>query len=317
MTVNLLVKLAGVGGFALLALAGVSVSFGEERVENEAYAYGPLLERQVARVRLWPELAPCETNASRGRFVFDGAAGAWRRRDVDCPELTVFAPAEPKSKTLLVCLPGGGYNSQHMGTVPVLGKLALDSGRFFAVLHYRVPRRPNRPINAAPREDLARAVRWLRSHAAEYGWDGEAIGTVGFSAGGNLSVLAAVSSQDCLYEPVDGLDAVSPHLNFAAAVFPAYLLDDGATGRNANRGDGAKLLPEFKLDAKTPPMLLLHGDDDFYSPMGSVRLYEELHRRKIPAQLMVYSGASHGLNDKVNVRGWETRIFDWLTSRGF
>ena len=51
--------------------------------------------------------------------------------------------------------------------------------------------------------------------------------------------------------------------------------------------------------------------------MGSVKLYEELHRRKFPAQLMVYSGATHGLNDKVNVRGWEKRILDWMTSVNF
>ena len=77
------------------------------------------------------------------------------------------------------------------------------------------------------------------------------------------------------------------------------------------------LLPEFKFDAKTPPMLLLHGDDDYYSSLGSVHIYEELHRRKMPAQLMVYSGASHGLNDNVNVRGWERCIIDWIESRGY
>ena len=67
---------------------------------------------------------------------------------------------------------------------------------------------------------------------------------------------------------------MSAHLNFAVAGYPAYVLDDGATGPNAKRGDGANLLPEFKFDAKTPPpMLLLHGDEDYYSPMGSVALY--------------------------------------------
>ena len=167
------------------------------------------------------------------------------------------------------------------------------------------------------REDLARAVRWLRSHAAEYGWGAETIGTVGFSAGGHLSIISAVSSQDRLYDPVDAMDVISPHLNFAVGVYPAYLLDDGATGPNAKRGDGANLLPELKFDAKTPPMLLLHGDnDDIASSLGSVKIYEELYRRKIPAQLMIYSDASHGLNHNANVRGWERRIIDWIESRG-
>lgn len=303
----------------LLALAAILVSAGANAAEldHETEVYGGLLSNLVTRVRLWPELAPGETNACRGRFAFDDRNKVWRRHDVTCPELMVFRPVAPKSKTLVLDLPGGGYLSQHMGVMPVFGRMTLDSGRFYAVLHYRIPRRPGRKIYEAPREDLARAVRWLRSHAAEYGWSSEAIGTVGCSAGGHLSVISAVSSQDRLYDSIDAMDAVSPHLNFAVGVYPAYVLDDGATGPNARRGDGAKLLPEFKFDAKTPPMLLLHGDDDYYSSMASVQLYAELHRWKIPTQLMVYSGASHGLNDNVNVKGWEGRILDWMASIGF
>ena len=55
----------------------------------------------------------------------------------------------------------------------------------------------------------------------------------------------------------------------------------------------------------------------YYLPMGSVVLYRELHKRKIPAQLFVYSKATHGLNHDVNVRGWEQRIVDWIESMGY
>ena len=82
-------------------------------------------------------------------------------------------------------------------------------------------------------------------------------------------------------------------------------------------GDGAAILPEFKFDAKTPPMCMVHGDKDFYSPMASVQLYTELHKRKIPAQLFVYANVSHGLGDKVNVAGWQRRVVDWIESIGF
>ena len=116
---------------------------------------------------------------------------------------------------------------------------------------------------------------------------------------------------------IDELDDISPHLNFSVPVYPAYVLADGATGPNKNGGDGAALQPEFKFDAKTPPMFLVHGDKDYYSPMGSVRIYEELHRRKIPAQLFIYANASHGLGHAVNVHGWQQRIVDWMKSVGF
>ena len=70
-------------------------------------------------------------------------------------------------------------------------------------------------------------------------------------------------------------------------------------------GDGAAILPEFKFDAKTPPMFMLHGDKDYYSPMASVQIYTELHKRKIPAQLFVYANVSHGLGDTATVKGWQ------------
>ena len=64
-------------------------------------------------------------------------------------------------------------------------------------------------------------------------------------------------------------------------------------------------------------MFMLHGDKDYYSPMASVLIYTELHRRKIPAQLFVYANVSHGLGDAVNVKGWQRRIVDWIESIGF
>ncbi len=184
-------------------------------------------------------------------------------------------------------------------------------------MHYRIPRRDGRKIYDAPREDAARAIRILRANAAKFGWSPEKIGAVGFSAGAHLAAISAVSSQDSLYGRIDEMDDISPHLNFAVPVYPAYVVEDGVTGPNASGGDGAAILPEFKFDAKTPPMFLVHGDRDCYSPMGSVRIYEELHRRRIPAQLFVYANVSHGLGDTTNAKGWQKRIVDWIESIGF
>ena len=301
----------------ILTMLASGLAFGRELLENERAAYGAAFERIVARVRLWPEFAPGETNACCGRFAFDTRVKVWRRHDVTAPELVILKPQTVKHDTMVVVMPGGGYDSNHMGVIGANALPVLVSGRWVAVLHYRIPRREGRPIYAAPREDAARAIRWLRGHAADYGFSPEKIGSLGFSAGGHLSAISATSSQDRLYDRVDELDDLSAHLNFAVAVYPAYVLDDGATGPNEKRGDGAALLPEFKFDAKTPPMFLLHGDADYYSPMGSLALYRELHKRKIPAQLFVYSNATHGLNHNVNVRDWECRIVDWIESLGF
>ena len=310
--------------FRFLAVAVVLsfAAFAEDRqpgcqIENEAKAYGEFHDRIVGRIRLWPDLAPHETAADPGRYAYDERVKVWRRLDVSCPEVVVLRPKEPMRDTLVVVMPGGGYNSQHMGHICRDARPILESGRWVAVLHYRVPRRKGRKIYDAPREDAARAIRHLRANAAKFGWSPEKIGAVGFSAGAHLAAISATSSQDALYGRIDALDDISPHLNFSVPVYPAYVADDGAMGPNAHGGDNAAILPEFRFDAKTPPMFMLHGDRDYYSPMASVLLYTELHRRKIPAQLFVFANVNHGLGDTVNAKGWQGRIVDWMESIGF
>ena len=296
------------------------MAHGGESVENADKVYAELSDAGniVERIRVWPGLAPHETTNDLGRFVYNEKRKFWSRLDISAPELVIFRPVTVKHDTVVMAMPGGGYHVQNVSSLCHNVKPILESGRWVAVLHYRIPRRPGRHIYDAPREDAARAVRYLRANAARYGYSPEKIGAIGFSAGGHLAAVSATSSQDTLYDRVDELDDLSAHLNFAIPVYPAYVLNDGATKANENCGDGAALMPEFKFDAKTPPMCLVHGDKDKYSPMGSVLLYTELHRRKIPAQLFIYANGGHGFpGDAVNYRGWQTRMVDWLDSMGF
>ena len=307
--------------FAFVALAGMAHGAQQDAVrtafvKNEDKAYGELHRRLAARIILWPELAPHETEANPGRYKYAGKTKGWRRLDVSRPELLIFRPDAPMRDTLVVVMPGGGYNSQCVRHVTSESLAILESGRWLAVLHYRIPRRAGRKIYDAPREDAARAIRHLRANAEKFGWSPEKIGAIGFSAGAHLAAISAVSSQDALYGRIDDIDDFSPHLNFAIPVYPAYIAEDGATGPNAKGGDGVQILPEFKFDAKTPPMFMMHGDKDHYSPMGSVLLYTELHKRKIPAQLFIYANAVHGIGDAMNARGWQKRIVDWIESIG-
>lgn len=287
-------------------------------LENEVAAYGEVADRICARIRVWPGAAPGETGMDRGRYMFDVDGKVWRRHDVSSPELVVLCPpsAVKPHDTLVVVMPGGGYQVQYMDIVRDF-RPVLDSGRWVAVLHYRIPARAGRRFFDAPREDAQRAVRVLRARAGDWGVSREKIGVMGFSAGAHLAALCAVASQEKLYARIDAVDDLPAHVNFAIPVYPAYVADDGATGENLHGGDGARLLGEFTFDARTPPMFLIHGDRDAYSPIGSLLLYQELHRRKIPAQLFVYANAGHGLGDAVNVRTWRCQVPLWLDSMGF
>ena len=226
--------------------------------------------------------------------------------------------AKARNGGCMILISGGGYKSCcDVRLVETWNKKLTALGFQCVKLVYRTPRPKSLPVHQSAWEDGQRAVRLVRRAARARGFDPEKIGAIGFSAGAHLAAISATSSQDVLYDRVDAADDLSAHLNFSIPVYPAYVLDDGTDGPNARRGDGAAILPEFKFDAKTPPMFMLHGDKDNYSPMASVQLYTELHKRKVPAQLFVYANVAHGLGDKANVKGWQQRVVDWIVSIGF
>ena len=194
---------------AVILVAAISCA---SPVKNEDKAYGAFRERIVERIRLWPGLAPHETESSPGRYAYDEKNKVWRRRDVSQPELVIFRPFGKPRDTMVIVMPGGGYSSQHMGHFCRDSRPILESGRWVALLHYRIPRREGRNIYDAPREDAARAIRILRANAARLGISPEKIGAVGFSAGAHLAAVSATSSQDALYERIDAIDDISAHL---------------------------------------------------------------------------------------------------------
>ena len=255
-------------------------------------------------LNIWPDTAPGEDAA---KPVTKGVAS---------PSIFLFQPEKKTSDSCMVICPGGAYMGlaiDHEGWK--IAQFYNSKGMTAVVLKYRVPRRypePNRKHIAAW-QDVQRAVRVVRSHAGEWGFDPEKIGITGFSAGGHLTLMAATSSQTPAYEPVDELDKTVPcHVNFAVPVYPAYVLEDGNNGPNAGKGNDSSLVKDFAFDAKTPPMCLIHGDGDGYSPMGSVAVYHKLRTMKLPAELHIYAKVGHGFGANPTLDPNNHHVGDWL-----
>ncbi|MDO4574593.1 MAG: alpha/beta hydrolase [Planctomycetia bacterium] len=237
------------------------------------------------------------------------------------PTLELWKPAEKTSDSCMIVCPGGAYMGlayNHEGEK--IAKFFNGKGVTCVVLKYRVPRREGIPKHMAAWQDAQRCVKFVRSHAQEWGIDPEKIGIMGFSAGGHLTLMTATTSQTPAYEWKDELDKVPCHVNFAAPVYPAYVLEDGSNGPNTGKGNDSVMVKDFAFDAKTPPMCLTHGDADGYSPMGSVAVYHKLRTMNIPAELHIYAQVNHGFGGNPtgnHVGDWLNRVYAWMQVLGY
>ncbi len=115
------------------------------------------------RIPLWPDKPP----SSVDNFI-------------PTLEIHLIPGTEPHGAVLVI--PGGGYGGRAEHERTPIAKFFNDAGFHSFILDYRVA--PNR--HPAPLLDACRAVRIIRSHAAEWDVKPDKIAALGFSAGGHL-----------------------------------------------------------------------------------------------------------------------------------
>ena len=145
-------------------------------------------------IPLWANGAP---GFEKLKNVPEQAKDYWVK-NINNPTLTVFLPPKDKATgTAVVICPGGGhrllvFNAE--GIEPA--KFLSDLGVAVFVLKYRLARDTNSPykIEVHAKQDGYRAMRLVRSRAAQYGLDTNKIGLMGFSAGGEVVDMVAFRS---------------------------------------------------------------------------------------------------------------------------
>lgn len=265
-------------------------------------------------LNLWPGEVPGEVGSIPAESA-ETKGGILRVSNVSRPTLTVFRP-EPSKNTgaaVLIC-PGGGYNilaSDHEGDQ--VAKFLNGVGVTGIVLKYRVPRRAGTANSVPPPQalmDAQRALGLVRSHAADWKLDPARVGILGFSAGGHLAAWAAATAGDRrTYTPVDAADRLSARPDFAALIYPAYLVKKGTD----------TLAAEVPVDSDYPPTFFAMAGDDPITVDGSLAFFKALQQAKVPAELHIYATGGHGFGmnrtDKPSA-GWPDRLAAWMKDRG-
>lgn len=208
-----------------------------------------------------------------------------------------FEAPQTSNGACMVLISGGAYNSCcDVAYIREWSEKLTELGFQCVNLVYRTPRPEGIAFYQTAWEDGQRAIRLVRSEAKRRGFDPEKIGTISMSAGSHLALLLATSSQTKAYAPVDKLDSIPCHINWAIVNAPAYGTTDGELGTEAVRegyGTDVALSKLFRFDGKTCPMSLHHGGRDPYSPMTSTLVYRQLRRMGIPAELHLYADRGH------------------------
>jgi acetyl esterase/lipase len=278
-------------------------------------------------IRRWPSigLLLCLTGLLlAGGLVAAGWAALhprfdWQQRVVygtrhgDPLTLDVLTPRESNGLGI-VFLVSGGWKSGRGAIRPwLLAPLLRRGYTVFAVCHVSQPQATVDEIVA----DVSRAVRFIRSHAADYRIDPDRLGVAGGSAGGHLSLMLATRGGPGPADAVDAIDAASSAVQAAAVFCPVTDLTD-LSGSTEDPGDGGpptsfrrafnqepvdmdrwrvqarELSPLHHVTPAMPPVMICHGDRDTLVTLDqSVRFCDRAVPLGCDVTLRVVEGAGH------------------------
>ncbi|MEZ4870617.1 MAG: alpha/beta hydrolase fold domain-containing protein [Caldilineaceae bacterium] len=261
--------------------------------------------------------------------LYDGAAPGserWRQQEqenfsqpwqtqvvfnVTDPTLTLVAPDPAVANgTAIVICPGGGFHALSINSE------GFDVARWLAargvtcfVLKYRLvecktddpateasTKGPQLGVDAAPIIPLAMAdglaaMRYVRTHAADYGIDPNRIGIIGFSAGGTVAASVAYN-----YTAASRPDFVAPiYLQYEWTI-------------------------KDRVPADAPPLFVLAATDDQIGlAPHSVEMYKDWVAAGKSAELHLYATGGHGFGMRTQnlpTDRWIELFGDWLGGQG-
>ncbi len=225
--------------------------------------------------------------------------------------LTVNGP-----RPAIVQLHGGGWIKGEKE--PASNHTLAQHGFFTVSINYRLS-----PAHIFPAHihDCKAAVRWLRANAERYKIDPNRIGVWGGSAGGHLAALLGTSYGVKELEGTSGSPGFSSRVQAVVSVCGAsdlsqppdgYWQNDPASEPSLLFGglvrDKAELVrlanPITHIRPDTPPILLIHGDEDEVAPFLHSQLLDvALREAGADVTLVRAKGKAHGFSEP-----WQQRI---------
>lgn len=226
--------------------------------------------------------------------------------------LDIYLPPVKKSSyPLIVWTHGGAWmlNDKYadMNYMANTLKAFVDSGYAVASIDYR---HSTTAVFPAQIQDCNQAIEFLYENAAKYSLDKERIAIIGFSAGGHLASLLALSNNNHIKQFYP--DGKKPGFKikmvldfYGPSDFSTLKGNDNKDPKNpitlllgamaTERPDLAKIAsPATYIDKNDPPFLIVQGEkDESVNPDQSISLSNKLKAAGIYNELIIVPGAPH------------------------
>lgn len=272
-------------------------------------------ERPTAPTRLWSGAAP----------------GALGEAEKDVPTLTPFWP-EPAKATgaAMIVFPGGGYRSLAAHEGAIYAQWLASQGIAAFVLKYRL--NPDGYKVPTIYLDAARAIRTVRSQAADWGLDPKRVGVIGSSAGGHLAAMCVTQFDAGKAEDADPIERASSRPDLAILCYAFILFDRPDPDRESRflGPDGTPeqkrfLSPRLNVRNDTPPCFVWQtNEDDRVIADNALAFATALREKNVPFDLHIYRDGKHGIglgaksiDDPAKLHPWTRDAAFWLKQQGF
>ena len=265
---------------------------------------------QHASVPLWANGAPgSEGKTAPEVMTAQNLEGEHAVTSVNNPSITPYLVRGSKAAAAVIIAPGGGHSLlsiDHEGYD--VAKYLSGHGVAAFVLKYRLAREKGSTYSIDKDElgDMQRAIRLVKARAAEWGVDPARVGVMGFSAGGELAVKAALANDAVNASATDPIDQQSDKPAFEALMYPGGLTPEIAA----------------KVTKDMPPAFLLCGADDRDTiAVALPELFLAMKKAGVSAELHEYAGVGHGFGIRLSARGgvaeWPDVFVQWMDTKGF